>query len=560
MSIVKYNFILIMNKIFKKNYEHKKLFVTSFFFIFFIIAFLIYDDYGLSFDEPLHRINGQVSLEYISLFLNEFTISKFFDNNLPSLSWYYAKDYGVFFDVFLEYLGSIINFDDDKAFYEFKHFINFFVFFIALIFFFNLVEFRFGDWRIGIFGCLLLILSPRFFAESFYNMKDLIFMSFFIIAMNTTSKYIINPKGKNIIFASIAIALMIDTRSLGVFLPIIAILLTILKYFHKSISLKKLLASTFILLFLTSIIVTLFWPRLWEAPYTNFISSLTYLKNHDWTGQNFYLGNYVLAKDIPWHYLSVWIGITTPILYLLLFVLGFFLIFRRLINRLDKIEDDKRSYNDIWRGNKELLDLFFLGLFLGPFVLIITTSSTLYDGWRQAYFLYPSFLMISLTGFYQINLILKKLKIHRYFLIVITLSLISTSFWMIKFHPFQNVYFNIFAGKNPGKYFELDYWGLSNKEIINRLLEKKPRDSINIWPSNDTALDSNTINFIINKKDRDRIKVVTYIEESDYIINNNRYFRGEDGIKEYNFDKSKYDIFDQINVGNITINTLYKNK
>ena len=68
------------------------------------------------------------------------------------------------------------------------------------------------------------------------------------------------------------------------------------------------------------------------------------------------------------------------------------------------------------------------------------------------------------------------------------------------------------------------------------------------------------INYIIDKKDRDRIKIVKYIDESNYIINNNRYFGGEDGINEYNFDKSQYEIFDQMIVGNIIINTLYKNK
>jgi hypothetical protein len=266
------------------------------------------------------------------------------------------------------------------------------------------------------------------------------------------------------------------------------------------------------------------------------------------------------AQNIPWHYLSVWIGITTPVLYLILFIFGIFLILRRLLNRLDKIDDNKKNYNDIWRGDKELLDLFFLGLFLGPFVLIITSGATLNDGWRQAYFLYPPLLMIALTGFYQINIILKKLKISKYFLFIVSLFLMSTFFWMIKAHPFQNVYFNFIAGKNPGEYFELDYWGLSDKEILERLLKKRPNDLIKIWPSSDTPLDNNMINYIIDKKDRDRIKIVKYIDESNYIINNNRYFGGEDGINEYNFDKSQYEIFDQMIVGNIIINTLYKNK
>ena len=68
---------------------------------------------------------------------------------------------------------------------------------------------------------------------------------------------------KNIFWASITIALMIDIRSIGVFLPALVILLTILKYFHKSISFKNLLTNSFILILLTSIFVILFWPRLY---------------------------------------------------------------------------------------------------------------------------------------------------------------------------------------------------------------------------------------------------------------------------------------------------------
>ena len=73
---------------------------------------------------------------------------------------------------------------------------------------------------------------------------------------------------------------------------------------------------------------------------------------------------------------------------------------------------------------------------------------------------------------------------------------------------------------------------------------------------------------MIDKKDRVRIKTVKNIEESDYILNNNRYLGGKGGMsdfvtkdgKEFNFIKNQFEIFEQIKVGNIVINTLYKNK
>ncbi len=44
---------------------------------------------------------------------------------------------------------------------------------------------------------------------------------------------------------------------------------------------------------------------------------------------------------------------------------------------------------------------------------------------------------------------------------------------MIKNHPHQYVYFNILAGKNYNKNFEMDYWGISNTmalESVKRVL------------------------------------------------------------------------------------------
>ena len=79
---------------------------------------------------------------------------------------------------------------------------------------------------------------------------------------------------------------------------------------------------------------------------------------------------------------------------------------------------------------------------------------------------------------------------------------------------------------------------------------------------------------MIDKKDRVRIKTVKNIEESDYILNNNRYIGGENSMLDFvtviedgnrmirtkfNSIKNQFEVFEQIKVGNIVINTLYKN-
>ena len=53
-----------------------------------------------------------------------------------------------------------------------------------------------------------------------------------------------------------------------------------------------------------------------------------------------------------------------------------------------------------------------------------------------------------------------------------------TIIWMFNNHPHQNVYFNLLAGKNFNEKFEMDYWGVSNKNLNKRLVEYVDQNSI----------------------------------------------------------------------------------
>ena len=74
----------------------------------------------------------------------------------------------------------------------------------------------------------------------------------------------------------------------------------------------------FIFLILFTII---FYPFLWDDPIRNFLQIFSILSNFDIGIFNFYLGNYISAESLPWHYSLVWLFVTTPIFYLFLFLL-----------------------------------------------------------------------------------------------------------------------------------------------------------------------------------------------------------------------------------------------
>ena len=60
----------------------------------------------------------------------------------------------------------------------------------------------------------------------------------------------------------------------------------------------------------------------------------------------------------------------------------------------------KTNEGNIWKGDDELHDLIYYLLFLIPIILVIFFNSTLYDGWRHLYFIYPLFLIFTIKGLY----------------------------------------------------------------------------------------------------------------------------------------------------------------
>ena len=100
-----------------------------FFLIFFIIGINICEDYLVTPDEPLHRVNGFISLKYIiEIFSLKFTDLEIL-NSIPNLYSDWRKTYGVAFDLPLAFFELIFNLNIQDSFLL-RHYLNFTLFFI----------------------------------------------------------------------------------------------------------------------------------------------------------------------------------------------------------------------------------------------------------------------------------------------------------------------------------------------------------------------------------------------------------------------------------------------
>ena len=528
-------------------------YIYIFFIIYFILGIGIYNDYGISFDENINRTNGFVSLNYVINFFNlNFDLNPFY-KNVPQINEYIDREYGIVFDLPAAAIEVILGIKNTKDIYLLRHLMTFVIFFLSTICFYFLCLNIFKDKLISLIGLIILIFSPRVFAESFYNSKDIIFLSFFILSIHTNVKFLIFKSNTNIFFAALFSALMTDVRVIGIFLIFITFFFL---FFHSGkLNIKEKILIFFKYLFIYTVTLFVFWPFLWENSFSNLLNALSEFKNYPWNGDVLYFGEFIKAKFVPWHYFLVWFFITTPLIFFIIIFCGFLFSGKILINNLINVEKNKNA--NLWNNQYEMILIYIFSIFFIPFFSIIFFDSTLYTGWRQLYFLYPPLIILGLHF-----LIFLKKSFYNFFkivLILLVLQLSFTSYFLIKNHPHQYVYFNGLSNLFVKKNFAYDYWGVSNHSTIKYLLDKKTFQ-FPLKISSASFTDLNKTKLILGEEYQKKFEFIEdNHNDADFIFTNYYYF------KNPKFNKKRYDIpknfrsYYKLKINDKTINELYIN-
>lgn len=509
---------LPMNKKLLWLFKKPRIFVLIFFLVYLAIGISVYKDYGISWDEPWHREIAGVSAKYLaSLFIPDFQPTEF--ASLPPLEKYSMKQYGIIFDLPMYVADRLLGYNGTmpEAYYM-RHLCTFLLFYVSVFFFYLIVKNRFESRALGLLACFFLILSPRIFAESFYG-KDIVFLSLFIISIYFFIRYLNRKTLMNSMLFAFSSALLVDQRITGVFIPFLAVFITgidVMKSDRKVSNLHKRLFPLFMYLVSFSFFLVLFWPYLWENPVQNLIDAFVFMSRFPADYNILYLGTFIKSTEVPWHYIPLWILITTPIIYTFFFLIGSFRAIKGMI---------KNGIN-FYSNDRERQDFLFLLIFIVPLASVIFLNSALYDGWRHLYFIYAPFLLIAMTGAARLLGLIGEARSGRerraaFFIVaVIVLCLISTSYQMIRYHPFQHVYFNILAGDNVGQKFELDYWGLSFRQGLEYIVKSDKRPVIGLSTNAIRPMINNSI--FLEKQDIGRLRHAD-IHQADYFLTNYRW-------------------------------------
>ena len=488
--------------------------VPVFFALVLGLGLSIYRDYGLSIDENQSRDNGMITLKHVGRMVAPAWIAADhdFDKYYTPLAEYYDRDYGVAFETPVCLAERLLGFQDGGDKFLFRHLCTFLVCFGGLIAVYQLAARRFRDWRLGLLAALWLLLSPRLFAEFFYNDKDAVFMALFAIATNTGVRLLLRPTAGRAAWHALACAVTIDVRIMGVLLPLATVALLAWRGGRGEVRWARVAALTALYGVLTTGVVVALWPYLWPAPLTNFLAAFEKMSTFRWGGMVLYFGEFVAATDLPWHYAVVWIGITTPLLYLATGLLGLGLAVGHAV----------RQRWRLWHDEQGMQDVLFLGLSAGPLLAVIVLHSVLYDGWRQVYFVYPAFLLLALRGWLAVaRWQPRRAWWARAFYGLTGLSLLLTAAQMVRDHPLQNLYFNPLAGRNVGERFELDYWGVGYRQDVEYIAQHDERPTVKIFAPGPSPADFNRL--MLPTYQRDRLLFVENADSADYFITNYRW-------------------------------------
>ncbi|MGY2134975.1 hypothetical protein ACW9KT_22290, partial [Hymenobacter sp. HD11105] len=315
------------SRFFPKSLTTAHLVVSLFFGLLLLTGLLVHRDYGVSTDEPNNHLNGLVSAKYLAQLVAPEVAARQPTNHLiPNMRSFRDADHGVAFELPMVVLSYLFTRHDAQAYYQLRHLLIFFVFVLGVWALYRLGTIRFRDWRCGLLGAGMLVLSPRFFAESFYNGKDIVYMALFTVAIYTLARLLQRPTAGRAVVHGLATAFAVDVRVQGLLLILVTLVMLAAEAATRpaaELPRQRVLGLGALYVVAALVFIFIGWPYLWATPLPELLNVSQRISQYSlWPGRVTYFGQILAGHQIPWHYIPVWIGLTTPVPYLVAAGLG----------------------------------------------------------------------------------------------------------------------------------------------------------------------------------------------------------------------------------------------
>ena len=429
--------------------------------LFAVVGVAVLDDYGVAMDEGAQRNNGVASFDYI-LGDEDALIEKGID-----------KYFGVAFELPLIAVERLLRLEDSRDIYLSRHIITH-MFFLVGGFFAYLLSYRlFGSRLVALLAMLIFLLHPRLYAHSFFNSKDVPFLSMFMIALYLIHRAFRRDTVWAFALCGVGVGLLANIRIMGVTLiPAVLGMLALDAFYATKRGngrLKHVLAN--VCVFSAMSVATLYaaLPALWRDP-LGIAAAAGLLAEHPHRGATLFRGEIVQHPNMPWDYIPTWILITTPPVALLLAAVG--------------IGYAARLCAADWRGalsnSTARFGLLIAACLILPIVAVIALNSNAFNGWRHMYFLYAPTCVLAAFGLRGLAA-LPKPRLRAAALALAAVGIAAIAVRMVSLHPLQSDYFSPLLNKSGiADRWDMDYWRVSYREALETLLKTRTGERVAI--------------------------------------------------------------------------------
>jgi len=412
------------------------------------VAFVLFEDFGLTWDAGAHMEYGQRILNYYR--------SSFYD--LSSLEMGNIKDKGPLFVLSSAFVHWLFGLEADR-------FWNLWISIFAILTLPPLAGLGklFGNQRAAFFAVLALLLMPRFVGHVFTNPKDIPFACAVCWSMFTMMRlYHKNRFGKwDVGVCGLTIGLALSMRPGGMFMFLYMVVIGIFwmlqtganrsgqTVWKKGFFWGLRMSVIFVLAW---IVMISFWPYAHQSPILNPIRSLLASSSFDVAYPVLFRGTIHMSDQLPSYYLAWFLVICTPLNILFMSAIGFG----------GGVAEQFRS----WRSSRSLLIFGVQAWTTFPILYFVFFTPNIYDGIRHVLFILPGLALLAGLGADYLFQQLKKYICQTLAAIMTITVLISGIVSIFTMHPYQMSYFNALAGERNVLHtrYETDYWVSSYKE------------------------------------------------------------------------------------------------
>ena len=322
----------------------------------------------------------------------------------------------------------------------------------------------------ALLGPVCLLLTPPFFAHGHFNNKDIALFSLALCALWQALALARRPGFARGVCFALCGALAANTKVAGLALWGLCALYVLIRLLMERRMTPRVWGVAGVTVLSFAALYALLTPALWADPAAFFgylLSNAVAFQR--WNGYVLFRGSVfdTTSQPLPWYYLPYMMLATTPLWILMLCAAGTALALWTGVRRLRA------------RDASGLVPLLTVLLWLLPLAFAVLTRTRVYNGWRHFYFVYAGVVLLGARGLSACIGFLRRRTgeygMHRVFAAGLCLFFAWTAGDIAKNHPYQYAYYNRLGHKNAETQMELDYWVVSTRNAMQRLL-REPRD------------------------------------------------------------------------------------